>query len=375
MTISAGQDVDADDFISSSSGAGDSGKVPKLNSDGVLDPSFILGGYLRFGGDGSDGALTVASGTTTIDASSAKIVVKNYTSISISSGATLTISNPHDEGTILILKCQGNVTIEGAIDLQGMGSLGGAKNPTTTGNRGLGIIGTNDGYGNNGSDNGGPSSASGGSASTQLDLTAFYTNELYKLSRRMTVIACGSGGGAGGNGIGTSTTAYGGAGGRGGGALIIECIGALDFDSGGTIKIDGADGSQGDAAVTGGGGPGGGGGGSCGMALILYKTLTDNSGSITATGGDGAAGRSADGSLDNGGAGGGSGAASLTGDGGAGGAGGATNGSSGTAGSAGGGNGAGGGGGGGGATSSGGGGAAGSGGSSDSNAYAVLQII
>ena len=39
--IADGQTAVASDFISTSTGAGDSGKVPKLNSSGLLDPSFL----------------------------------------------------------------------------------------------------------------------------------------------------------------------------------------------------------------------------------------------------------------------------------------------------------------------------------------------
>jgi hypothetical protein len=41
MSITAGQLASASDFISTSAGAGDSGKVPKLNASGVLDTSFV----------------------------------------------------------------------------------------------------------------------------------------------------------------------------------------------------------------------------------------------------------------------------------------------------------------------------------------------
>src|SRR4051794_37900880 len=40
MTISAGSDIVAADFVSTSAGAGDSGKVPKLNASGLIDKSF-----------------------------------------------------------------------------------------------------------------------------------------------------------------------------------------------------------------------------------------------------------------------------------------------------------------------------------------------
>lgn len=41
MAIIAGQQALASDFVSTSAGAGDSGKVPKLNGSGVLDTSFL----------------------------------------------------------------------------------------------------------------------------------------------------------------------------------------------------------------------------------------------------------------------------------------------------------------------------------------------
>ena len=60
MAISAGDDILAGDFIDASSGSSHSGKGVKLGSDGKLDDSF-----LKFGGDGSDGALTRAAAATT----------------------------------------------------------------------------------------------------------------------------------------------------------------------------------------------------------------------------------------------------------------------------------------------------------------------
>jgi hypothetical protein len=41
MSITANQTALASDFVSTSAGAGDSGKVPKLNGSGVLDTSFL----------------------------------------------------------------------------------------------------------------------------------------------------------------------------------------------------------------------------------------------------------------------------------------------------------------------------------------------
>ena len=41
MSITAGEDILASDFINVSVGAGDSGKAPKLNASGELDRSFL----------------------------------------------------------------------------------------------------------------------------------------------------------------------------------------------------------------------------------------------------------------------------------------------------------------------------------------------
>jgi len=46
MAITAGSDILASDFISTSAGAGDSGKAPKLNGSGKLDRTFIQVGSL-----------------------------------------------------------------------------------------------------------------------------------------------------------------------------------------------------------------------------------------------------------------------------------------------------------------------------------------
>ena len=157
MAIIAGQDILASDFIDTSAGAGDSGKATKLNASGKLDNTFLEVG---FGGSGLDGALNVTSGTTTIDAGNARVVVKNYTSINISNGATLTLSNPATDGTVLILKCQGNCTIDGAIDLVGMG----ASESTS----GFNLLDSDDHFGANGTNN------SGGSAAPIIPLPESY---------------------------------------------------------------------------------------------------------------------------------------------------------------------------------------------------------
>ena len=63
-------------------------------------------------GDGSDGALTITSGTTNLNLNQ----VYNYSSISISVGATLSTAGTNG---IMNLKCNGLTTLSGTIDLGG----------------------------------------------------------------------------------------------------------------------------------------------------------------------------------------------------------------------------------------------------------------
>ncbi len=260
--------------------------------------NLTINGYLQstqgtFGGDGSDGALSISSGTTNIDASGANFVVKNYTSISITGTATLGLTNPASDGTILILKSQGDVTIENDIDLTGDGGSGGAgasHGAGSDGTNGFSILDDSVTNAGGGGDEGlTPGGGPAGTVGAQLGLRAFYpTPDEGRLYRRFMNVACGSGGGGGGSD--PDGVDAGGAGGNGGGALIIECGGALDFDAAGIIYVDGEAGSAAASGTSSSGG--GGGGGSAGMALLLYNSLTDNSGTINARGGAGGAGGS-----------------------------------------------------------------------------------
>lgn len=276
---------------SDTSATGSGSKVPRGTS-GKLDNSWI---NVKFGGTGADGALAVASGTTTIDLGGAAVVVKNYTSIAITGTGAIAFSNPHANGTQIILRSQGAVTLTSStvpcIDASAMGAAGGAavtnsangnsgNNPTNTIFDALTHAGTK---GLGGQTNGNGSGAGGVLISDGPFLTL-----AAKLARRSINLACGAGGasgGAGANGNGTST---GGAGGRGGGALLIECAGALNFT--GTISVAGAAGSNGTATGTTSEGAGGGGGGAGGMCAILYNTLTANTGTINSAGGAGGSG-------------------------------------------------------------------------------------
>ena len=124
MGLNTGQQIVQGDFLQTSTGAANI--VPKTLSNGKIDTSF-----LKFGGTGADGALSISSGTTTIDLGGASVVTKNYTSISITGTGKLAFSNPNANGTTIILKSQGNVTLTSStapmIDVSGLGGAGGAS--------------------------------------------------------------------------------------------------------------------------------------------------------------------------------------------------------------------------------------------------------
>lgn len=292
--------------INAGTGTGGTGAVLAISPDGLLASNYAV---KKFGGDGTDGALTISSGTTTIDLANAAIVIKNYSSVSITGTGALAFTNPHANGTLVIIKSQGAVTLTSSatqlIDLRGIGGAGGAAG--ANGNAGNFIIDDAVHYGALGSSG----AATGG---TQLTSRGLYTLTSTTYLRRGIFLYCGSGGGGGQ----TSDTA-GGAGGNGGGALLVECAGALNFT--GTINASGSDGTAGtDGGVVKGGG--GGGGGSAGSVVLLYNTLTSGSGTIITTGGAGANGGNGSGGPGSSAGGGGGGAGSYGGAGGAGGAGG-----------------------------------------------------
>ena len=248
----------------------------KYFSYDTLSGNMVLNGYVQtsigvFGGDGSDGALSISSGTTTIDLAGAAIFIKNYSSISITGTAKLAFSNPHANGTIIIFKCNGNVTITSStvpcIEISELGAAGGAGGsgvtaPGSAGNSGLGNI-----FSTGGGGGGVQSPTNTGGAGGSL-ITS-YSTRFFKIVNLMV----GGGGGGGATGSGT-----GGAGGRGGGAFYLECKGSLNFT--GTINANGGVGGNGTNGA-------GGGGGGAGSVEMLYNSLTANTGTINTNGGVG----------------------------------------------------------------------------------------
>lgn len=235
---------------------------------------------LKFGGTGADGALNISSGTTTIDCANVAVVVKNYTSISITGTGILAFSNPHANGTTVILKSQGAVTLTSSqapmINMSAMGAIGGTGvSGAANGNAGSASISLS--YLSAGGGGGG-SGAGGGTGGT-INALSYQSANTKILSGKYPFGFCGGGGGSGQSGSGTT-----GAGGRGGGCLVIECGGVLNFTTSGGLSVAGGAGGSPTGGT--GGGSGGGGGGFCG---VFYNTLTAASGTITVTGGSGGA--------------------------------------------------------------------------------------
>jgi len=270
--------------------------------------TFTVNGYVVvtkgvFGGDGSDGAFSQSSGTTTLSMASASVLVKNYTSFSLTGTADLTVSNKVSTGAFLIIKTTGNFTATSstspAINLASMGGNNGtggaADTDGTAGTTGLGNISVNT-AGAKGTKGVNPSTqGTGGTAGAGASYTS-----LGQVVGWVVPVWCGAGGAGGGGGADNGS---GGDGGKGGGVLIIECAGAYNVSS--TFSCGGANGSAATGGTTRSGGGGGGGGG--GTIIAGYKTLTSDTGTYTVSAGTGGSGQSIASSVNGGGGGGGAG--------------------------------------------------------------------
>lgn len=254
------------DALAGTSGTPSSSNKFVTNDD--FDTRSALKTQLKFGGTGADGVLAITSGATNIDCANAKIVVKNYSSISITGTGSLTFTNPNTSGTIVILKSSGAVTLTSSaapmIDMRLMGAQSYSYN-------GFGFFTTGSGTGGTGQNSGGSASVSAGGVGNSL---------YYSLYSKDIILFTGGSGGNGGTYGGSA-----GVGGKGGGGLYIECAGALNFTTAGGISVAGQNGTGGSGGSSSGNGGGGGGAGGC--AIILYNTLTSASGTITIAGGTG----------------------------------------------------------------------------------------
>jgi len=290
-----GNNITGNNFAGNTSGAvNDSGTGTIVRGNSGIDDNTSG----KFGGNGSDSTLTISSGTTTIDLGGLAIVEKNYTSISITGTGELIFINPHTNGTVVVLKSQGNVTLTSStvpnIDMSGIGA-----EPNTNAQ---GILDDDSHQG------GTATGTTGGVGGLRYSNRTFYSDESYKILLTKSIfLTPGSGGSSGTSTGGTGS----GTPGNGGGALLIECFGSLDFT--GSISVSGGNGAGGGTETAGsgsisaggaGGGhlggaggnggdgdgtgtKGGGGGGASGMCVIIANTILNQSGTITSAGGNG----------------------------------------------------------------------------------------
>lgn len=240
----------------------------------------------KFGGTGADGALSISSGTTTVNLGNAALFILNYSSVSITGTANLAFSNPNTNGTIVIIKSQGNVTITTssthAIDLRLLGGAGGAQGSNSNGTAGSASSFYLDSATHFGG--GGGSSSLGGVAIT-ISRNFYPISASNFVNTHFKTVVCGSGGGGGQGG---SSGGLGGIGGTGAGGLYLEVGGVYNFTTG-VIDASGQAGTNGNALGNGGAGAGGGAGG---MIVIIYNTLTAETGTYNMVGGAGGAGGS-----------------------------------------------------------------------------------
>ncbi|MBI3887537.1 hypothetical protein HY310_00525, partial [Candidatus Microgenomates bacterium] len=200
VSVAAGAIVVAETLVDESAGATVTlatvtiDKILRLNNSGLI-PSTVIkqsssaSGIVKFGGTGANGALVITSGTTTINLGGLAVFTKNYTSISITGTGKLAFSNPHTNGTIIILKSQGNVVLTSSdaamIDASGMGAA--------ISNQSQGIIDNLATH--KGTDSPGTSDASGGLLYSN---STWYSTESYKITAWRSInIVSGSGGGRG----------------------------------------------------------------------------------------------------------------------------------------------------------------------------------
>ncbi len=284
MAITSGSTALASDFVGTSSGAGDSGKVAKLDSAGKIPAPFLRA--IKFGGNGSDGALTVTSGTTTISLGSAAIVLKQYTSISITGSGKVAFSNPHTGGTKLIVLVQGDATFNSStlptFDVSACGAAGGTAGSGTSQSGGGGTTPNFVMDASSHGGGGGPGGGGNGQSGVAFTNNYLYTTSTDRLWTRTLFLAPGAGGGGGGT---RSAGGTGGVGGRGGGALYMEVAGTLTLVGTGAISVAGQTGLNATA-----GAGGGGGGGAGGQALVLYNIAGTITGNINDAGGGGGTG-------------------------------------------------------------------------------------
>lgn len=245
-----------------------------IDSGGVPTTAFT------FGGDGTDGALTVTSGTTTVDLGGAKVAIKQYSSVSITGTGKVEYTNPHATGTLFILKCSGDVTITSTSNpaIKFLGGVAGGAGGTS---------GANDlAEGSDGQINPFVKTDKGAAVNSYNFSVSLYNSSDTAYSSKYPFMFVGTGGQSGEWKDDAGLAGTTGDGGQGGGAIVIECAGAWNCTSTYAVSVAGSDGGTG-SRTSGFGTMAGGGGGAGGSFVAFVKSITANTGSIILTGGVG----------------------------------------------------------------------------------------
>jgi len=269
---------------------------------GVLSPA-LGGAPLGFFGDGSDGALNISSGTTTLSRD------QFYSSVTISGSARL---NPNGfkifvSGTLDLTNAPTNAISRNTVDGSNgsgstggagvgsgtVGTLSGAAGAVSSSAGGTGVITGNTTVqataisaqvtslgGSNGASGGGGISTGSANPRTQVlaQVNSFYRID-HQILRGSSLFGGGlsGAGGTSGGGDGTNAGAGGGGGGSGGQfiAIFANTIARGSSTAVGTIRAIGGNGGGGAASTLGtAGGGGGGSGGGGGVVIIYYASLT-----------------------------------------------------------------------------------------------------
>lgn len=251
------------------------GVFPKVDGDGLYGSE--VNNIFMSVGDGSDGAFSESAGTTNLTQGT----IYEYSSFLLDTNATLSASSTSTKP--IIIKVQGDCTINGTIDLKGKGCAAATGYSSYLMSQGT----------NGGANAVVPGGYSGG----------YFVNFRNNMQ---TMIVNGTGGGNGppdgqyasGGGGGCSSTANGGSagspggqgssgasnpGGSGGCSIIFIVGGNFTFGADSAVDLSGNDGIDGTYSPSGGGG--------AGDPIILHKgSYTDNGVAITQTGGTGGTG-------------------------------------------------------------------------------------
>lgn len=222
-----------------------------------------------FGGDGSDGAITISSDTTDSaikQRNATTFIINDTRTLTVKSGAVINTTSTFTvgQGTSGILDVSADV-------VGGRRYIGASQSPGTDGQgpgpgaacRDLSGTDAGGGGGGCGGDGGGGSNTVGGQGGQAIPL-----------NRAITGSGGGGGMGSGGN--------DGNVGGNGGGRLTVCSVGAVSIAAGGKISANGATPAVANSAR------GGGGGGSGGVIYIASQASITNSGTIEAKGAAGA---------------------------------------------------------------------------------------